>query len=157
MLPIRDLCATAFCILLSFVFYYQKNVGAISNIATDAMFTLRDWWICVIDQLRCANDSVNGVDCSAPTCCLSAIFVRPLFCILLSFVFYYKKNLCAISNIATDAMFTLRDWWICVIDQLRCANDGACSSHGDRNIRLCLCNNNNNGRNGSCLTWLATS
>ena len=28
-------------------------------------------------------------------------------------------------------MFTLRDWWICVIDSLRCANDGAGSSHRD--------------------------
>ena len=31
----------------------------------------------------------------------------------------------------TDAMFTLRERWFCVIDRLRCANDGAGSSHGD--------------------------
>ena len=28
-------------------------------------------------------------------------------------------------HFAADAMFTLRDWWICVINKLRCANDGA--------------------------------
>ena len=33
-------------------------------------------------------------------------------------------------HFATDAMFKLRDLWICVIDKLRCANDGAGSSHG---------------------------
>ena len=28
-------------------------------------------------------------------------------------------------HFATEAMSTLRDRWICVIDKLRCANDGA--------------------------------
>ena len=51
MLPIRDLCATGFCILLYFVFYGEK----MQHFFTDTLFTLRDWWICVIDKLCCAN------------------------------------------------------------------------------------------------------
>ena len=42
MLPIRDLCATAFCVLLSFVFYEKKKIKKIWHFATDAMFTLRN-------------------------------------------------------------------------------------------------------------------
>ena len=40
MLPIRDLCATAFCVLLFFVFYGEKLM---QHFVTDAaMFTQRD-------------------------------------------------------------------------------------------------------------------
>ena len=67
-------------------------------------------------------DSDHCVDFSAPTCCQSANFVRPLFAFYCPLVFTEKK---ITRHFATDAMFTLRDLWICVIDQLRCANDGA--------------------------------
>ena len=41
MLPIRDLCATAFCILLYFVFYEEKKI--MRHFVTDtAMLKLRD-------------------------------------------------------------------------------------------------------------------
>ena len=42
--------------------------------------------------VRSQFDSDHGVDFSAPTCCQSSTFVRPLFCVLLSVVFYGKKN-----------------------------------------------------------------
>ena len=57
----------------------------------------------------------------------SATFVRPLFAFYCP-LFFTKKII--MWHFATDAMFTLHDWWICVIDKLRCANDGAGSSHG---------------------------
>ena len=37
--PIRDLWVTAFCVLLSFVFYEEKKMW---HFATDAIFTLRN-------------------------------------------------------------------------------------------------------------------
>ena len=71
-------------------------------------------------------DSDHGVNFNAPTCC---DLCATAFCVLMSLVFYEKI---IINNVPfrTDVMFTLRDWWICVIDKLRCANDGAGSSHG---------------------------
>ena len=41
---------------------------------------------------RSQFDSDHSVDFSATTCCQSATFVRPLFCVLLSVVFYGNKK-----------------------------------------------------------------
>ena len=64
----------------------------------------------------------HGVNFYAPTCCQSATF-GPLFAFYCPLFFYEKKK--KMSHFARDAMFTLLDRWICVIDKLCCANDGA--------------------------------
>ena len=66
-------------------------------------------------------DSYHGVDFYTPTCCQSATFERP-FLRFIALCFYEKIKM---RHFATDAVFTLRDWWICVIHKFPCANDGA--------------------------------
>ena len=56
--------------------------------------------------VRSQLDSDNGVDFSTPICCLSAIFVRPLF-VFYCLLFFYEKKI--MQHFAADAMFTLRD------------------------------------------------
>ena len=62
--------------------------------------------------MRSQFDSDNGVDFPAPTCCLSAIFVRPLFVFYCPLFFTIKKK-CGISPPTRC---------------LRCATDGSAKS-----------------------------
>ena len=70
-------------------------------------------------------DSDHDFDFSTPTSCQSTTFVRPLFAFYCTLLYYENKKKIMRNFVTDTAMFTLRDCWICVIDKLRCANDGA--------------------------------
>ena len=110
-------------------FHFNMNIGSNlswtqqpltwrgESIYTGELSSKFDEFLAVQSQF----DSDHGVNFYVPTCCQSAISVRPLFAFYCRLFFMRKKML----HFASDVTFTLRDWWICVIDKLRCTNDGA--------------------------------
>ena len=102
---------------------------------------LNIFWKCTefgnIQRFLCFSDYIITLDRTAlfshSFFCAYMLPMRPLCDRFFGFIVFcfLRRKKPIMWHFATDPMFTLRDWWICVIDKLRCANNCVGSSHGD--------------------------